>query len=207
MSDFDSRARQWDSDPEFIERGRRTAAAIRARVQPTSAMRALDVGCGTGQLSLPLAGDLAHITCIDASAGMLEVLGEKIAAQGLANLSAERRDLGVDDLPDGAFDLIMSSMTLHHIKDTDAMLAAFRAHLRPGGWLCLVDLDREDGSFHGAGVEVHHGFERAALAGRARAAGFAEVQFETLFVIRKARAGEARDYPVFFLSARRGPGS
>ena len=204
MIDFDSRARQWDSNPEFAERGRTLAAAIHARVALTTKMRALDFGCGTGQLSIPLARELAHVTCIDTSAGMLEVLNEKIAAQGLTNLTAQCRDVIQSDLPDGHFDLIMSSMTLHHIKDTDAILRKFAAHLQAGGWLCLADLDQEDGSFHGADVAVHHGFEREELARRAQRAGFTQVRFDTVFVIRKEQGGSPRDYPVFLLTARKG---
>lgn len=204
MTDFDSKARQWDSNPEFVERGRSIAAAICARVAPTRKMRALDVGCGTGLLSLPLAQKLAHITCIDTSAGMLDVLNEKIAAQGLTNLTTKLHDLGADELPDAGFDLIMSSMTLHHIADTQGMLAKFAAHLKPGGWICLADLDREDGSFHGIDVPVHHGFERQALAQLARCAGFVDVQFETVFVIRKQHCDGPRDYDVFLMSARKG---
>jgi len=203
MVNFDGKARQWDSNPEFVERGRKTAAAIGARVALTQKMRALDVGCGTGLLSLPLAGYLGHITCIDTSAGMLEVLAEKIAVQGISNLTPKRHDLAADDMPQAGFDVIMSSMTLHHIVDTDAILAKFAAHLKPGGWLCVADLDHEDGSFHGADVPVHHGFEREALAERARRAGFTEVQFETIFSIRKEQNDGPHDYGVFLLSARK----
>ena len=202
--DFDSRARQWDTTQEFVERGRKLAKAICARVALRTNMRALDVGCGTGLLSVPLAGDLGHITCIDTSPGMLEVLREKIAVQGLSNLTAEFHDLTTSDLSVGGFDLIMSSMTLHHIKDTGAILATFAAHLRAGGWLCLADLDQEDGSFHGIHVDVHHGFEREALARLVHDAGFEQVHFDTVFVIRKAQDGGPRDYPVFLLTARKG---
>jgi len=201
--DFDSKARQWDSNPEFIERGRETAAAICSRIALSRKMRALDVGCGTGLLSLPLADILGHITCIDTSAGMLDVLNEKLTAQGLTNLTTRLHDLAAEDLPGTGFELIMSSMTLHHIVDTDAILGKFVAHLKPGGWLCLADLDREDGSFHGVDVKVHHGFEREALAERARRAGLVDVHFETVFVIRKEQNDGPRDYSVFLMTARK----
>ena len=44
-------------------------------------MHALDYGCGTGLLSFPLKDELGHITLNDNSAGMLEVVQEKILAR------------------------------------------------------------------------------------------------------------------------------
>ena len=40
-------------------------------------------------------------------------------------------------------------MTMHHIEDVSALVRTFRGMLKPGGWLAPVDLDTEDGSFHG----------------------------------------------------------
>lgn len=201
---FDSKARQWDENPVFRERAEKIAAAIRAAVPLSRSMAALDYGSGTGLLSFPLKDDLGHITLKDTSPGMLAVAAEKIAAQGVANMTTRRADLATAPMPDERYDLIYSSMTLHHIADTDAILKTFSALLNPGGWLAIADLDREDGSFHGIEVDVHHGFERAALAARAVAAGFAVPRFETVFEILKERPdGPPRAYPVFLMVAPR----
>ena len=93
MIDFDSKARQWDGNPVFQARADRIAAAIRAAIPLDNAMRALDYGCGTGMLSFPLRDALGHITLKDSSAGMLEVLREKIAALGVNNMAARQADL------------------------------------------------------------------------------------------------------------------
>jgi ubiquinone/menaquinone biosynthesis C-methylase UbiE len=203
MSHFDSKARQWDENPVFQERGRKMAAAIAAAVPLASDWRALDYGSGTGLLSFPLQPSLAHITLADSSAGMLEVLHEKIAAQKVGNMTALKLDLLTDPLPAQRFDLIYSAMALHHIPDTDAILRIFGALLNPGGWLCLIDLDQEDGSFHGIEFEVHHGFDRAQLARQAHAAGLGEAVFSTVFSIRKEKAAGPRDYPVFLMAAQK----
>ncbi len=92
---------------------------------------------------------------------------------------------------------------LHHVRDVDAILRAFHALLRPGGTLCVSDLDAEDGSFHGAGFEGHHGFRRDALAASLAAAGFRDARFETVFEIEKPGVAGARRYPVFLAMARR----
>lgn len=203
MIDFDSKARQWDENPVFIQRGEQIAAAIRAAVPLTRDMRALDYGSGTGLLSFPLRDALGHITLKDSSAGMLEVAREKIAAQGAANMTARRADLTAEPLPDERYDLIYSAMTLHHIPDTARILRVFHDLLTPGGWLCIADLDREDGSFHGPEVDVHHGFDRAALAQLAAGTGFGEARFQTVFRIDRETERGSRAYPVFLMVARR----
>ena len=200
---FDSKARQWDENPVFVERARKIADGLRARVPLSRTMTALDYGSGSGLLSFPLKDELGRITLSDTSAGMLAVAREKIDAQGVENMTTLQADLSVAGLPDTRFDLIYSSMALHHIPDTDAILAAFHAHLNPGGWLGIADLDQEDGSFHGIEVDVHHGFDREALAEKARRAGFADVAFRTVFKIEKDSHEGKRAYPVFLMVARK----
>jgi len=73
--------------------------------------------------------------------------------------------------------------------------------LRSPGVLCVADLDTEDGSFHGEGFDGHHGFDRAALAAKARHAGFASVRFVTAHEMTKDVAGAARTYPIFLMVA------
>jgi ubiquinone/menaquinone biosynthesis C-methylase UbiE len=200
---FDSKARQWDENPVFQDRANQIAAAIVTAIPLNSAMRALDYGSGTGMLSFPLQEKLGHITLKDTSAGMLAVVEEKIAAWGIVNMATRLMDLTAAPMPDERYDLIYSSMTLHHIPDTHTILQAFHTLLNPGGWLCIADLDQEDGSFHGIQVDVHHGFDRDALASQAAQAGFTDIRFSTVFEIVKPTQAGSRAYPVFLLLARR----
>jgi SAM-dependent methyltransferase len=94
-------------------------------------------------------------------------------------------------------------MTLHHIPDTDRILGIFHTLLKPGGYLCIADLDREDGSFHGIEIDVHHGFDRQALAAKAQQDGFSDIRFRTAFEIVKEQESGPRSYPVFLMAARR----
>jgi ubiquinone/menaquinone biosynthesis C-methylase UbiE len=200
---FDSKARQWDENPVFQDRANQIAAAIVTAIPLNSTMRALDYGSGTGMLSFPLQEKLGHITLKDTSAGMLAVVKEKIAAWGIVNMATRLMDLTAAPIPGERYDLIYSSMTLHHIPDTNAILKAFHTLLNPGGWLCIADLDQEDGSFHGIQVDVHHGFDRDALAAQAAQAGFTDIRFSTVFEIVKTTEAGSRAYPVFLLLARR----
>lgn len=200
---FDSKARQWDDNPVFRERGLNLAKAVRAAVPLRRDMHVLDYGCGTGLLSFPLRDELGAIVMADSSSGMLDVVREKIAAQAVTNMTAVKLDLLADTAPSDRFDLIMTSMTLHHVPDTDRILRVFHDLLQPGGTLCIADLDQEDGSFHGIEVDVHPGFDRAELSRRAENAGFSGVQFQTVFSIAREQATGTRDYPVFLMTARR----
>ena len=158
-------------------------------------MTALEYGCGTGLLSFGLMDDLGQITLADSSDGMLEVLREKIASIGAANMHPLRFDLTVDPPPLERFDLVYNLMTLHHIPDVDGALASFYAMLHAGGWLAICDLDTEDGSFHDPGVDVHHGFDRNDLATRLRNVGFVDIRSLTAHDIQREREGVERRYP------------
>lgn len=202
---FDSKARQWDDNPVFVERGLKIAQAVREAVPLNRDMHALDYGCGTGLLAFPLKDEVGSMLLADTSTGMLEVAAEKIAAHGAEHMRTAKLDLLSDPAPAETFDLIVTAMTLHHIPDTDRILQVFHDLIAPGGHLCIADLDREDGSFHGMEVDVHHGFDRDDLARRATAAGFVDVDFGTVFTISKTRDTGTQDYPVFLLRARRAP--
>ena len=200
--DFDAAAATWDDDPVKVARAQAVAAGIRRQVSWRAGMTGLELGCGTGLLSFMLQHNLEQITLADSSSGMLAVLGEKIAATGVASMRPFKVDLEMDLLPDERFDLVYSLMTFHHVQDTDRLLHGLFSLLKPAGYLCVADLDREDGSFHGPGFIGHNGFDRDNLARRAVSAGFGDVVFETVFDMRKSVNGATKSYPVFLMVAR-----
>jgi len=204
MTNFDEQAKDWDSDPMKVDRARTVADAIRKAIPLTHNMSALEYGCGTGLLSFALQSDLGQITLADTSVGMLNVLTEKIAASGVTNMIPLRLDLSVDPLPNQPFDLTYSLMTLHHIEDAKGILKKFHALIKPGGWLCVSDLDKEDGTFHTDGTtDVHLGFERGELQKWVEEAGFLGVKFSTAYEIKKDIGGAEKTFPVFLLTARK----
>jgi SAM-dependent methyltransferase len=121
----------------------------------------------------------------------------------VTNLTPLSLDLQVDPLPEDRFDLVCSLMTLHHVPDTRDLLGKFHALLEPGGWLALLDLDREDGSFHGPEVDVHHGFDRAAFQADLEHSGFRQVALSTAYVIQREPERGGGQYPVFLAVGRK----
>ncbi len=204
MTNFDERAKDWDSDPKKVERARVVADAIRKAIPLSTDMSALEYGCGTGLLSFALQADLGGITLADSSPGMLDVLSEKIASAGVTNMRSLQLDLAVDPLPAERYDLTYSLMVLHHIGNTKEILTKFHDLLKPNGYLLVADLDKEDGSFHTDGsVDVHKGFEHEALRRQAEAAGFGEITFSTAYEIKKQINGEEKTFPVFLMTAQK----
>lgn len=203
MNTFDAKAATWDDDPAKVARAMTVAEAI-LEAMPLAGRRVLEYGCGTGLLGFALQPHAGAITLADSSEGMLAVLRAKVQAGGYANLAPARLDLMADPLPAEPFDLVCSLMVMHHIPDTAGILSRFHDLLVPGGWVALADLDLEDGSFHGPGVDVHPGFDRGAFQARLEAAGFQDIRITTVFDVVRDHPGGARSYPAFLALARRG---
>jgi ubiquinone/menaquinone biosynthesis C-methylase UbiE len=204
MTNFDERAKDWDSDPAKVERAHAVADAIRKTALLSKEMKALEYGCGTGLVSFALQSDLGEITLADASQGMLDVLKEKIASAGVTNMHPVWLDLAVDPLPTDRFDLTYSLLTLHHIHDVKDILAKFHDLLLPDGYLLAADLDKEDGSFHTDGsTDVHLGFQRDELQKMVEDAGFGNVTFSTAYEIKKKIGYEEKTFPVFLMIAQK----
>lgn len=174
---FDERAATWDDNPSHVERAAAVARSVADAVPLDRSMRMLEYGAGTGLVSEALRDRVGHVTLADPSSGMRDVIQSKIDAGALPGAEVSALDLAVEPAPDRRYELIVTVMTLHHIPYLDPVLAGFAQLLSPGGHLCIVDLEQEDGSFHGEGFGGHHGFERAALTTALTTAGFGEVSF------------------------------
>ncbi|GAA4402570.1 class I SAM-dependent methyltransferase [Ornithinibacter aureus] len=200
---FDDEAATWDDAPGHEERQVAVAQAIAHAISLNPEMRALDVGGGTGRLSILLSDRVGSVVVTDPSAGMVQVAQERIEAAGLGDrLRAVRADLTTDAL-DGTFDVAWSSMALHHVQDLDALLRSLADLLVTGGHLAIADLDEDpEGAFHAEKVDFdgHHGFDRHRLAEQLALAGFADVAFVDATTILK---GE-REFGVFLCTATKG---
>ena len=204
MTNFDERAKDWDSDPKKVERARVVAEEIRKTVSLSREMNAFEYGCGTGLLSFALQEYLGQITLADTSQGMLDVLAEKISAAGTVNIHHIRLDLAVDTIPPQKYHITYSLLTMHHIHDTQDILNKFHIILERGGHLLIADPDKEDGSFHTDGTtDVHKGFAQSKLQKQVEAAGFEDVKFATAYTIKKMVGDEEKSFSIFLMSARK----
>ena len=179
---FDDQAETWDDDPGHEERQQAVARTMDDVLTLDAGTRALDVGGGTGRLSILLSDRVGSVTVTDPSAGMVRVAQQRIAAAGLGDrMRAVQADLATDRI-DGEYDVAWSSLALHHVHDLDTLLGALHGLLAEGGRLAIADLERDpDGAFHADKVDFagHDGFDRDELAGRLTRAGFGDVVFTT----------------------------
>jgi len=201
-TNFDVKARTWDT-PEKAERAQAVADLIRSKVKLTRDMSGFEYGCGTGLLSFCLRDELGQIALADSSVGMLEVVEEKIQAAAATHMNHLQLDLMEEAAPETPFQLIYSMLTLHHIDDTDRILQIFHSMLSEGGYLCVADLNKEDGSFHSGEFHGHHGFDQQQLKSTLERIGFTDVDSEICYSIEKEVDGKARSFPVFLMICRK----
>jgi len=113
----------------------------RAQIKPGE--RILDVGCGTGDLTLlakKVAGPSGQVAGLDAAPEMIEVARGKAAHK---QTDVDFRVGVVERLPfpDGSFDVVLSSLMMHHLPDDlkPQALAEIRRVVKPNGRLLIVD--------------------------------------------------------------------
>jgi len=132
---------------------------VAARV--LGARRVLELGAGTGNLTLRLPRE-AHVTCVDVSARMLGVAGEKLPGRDVELVRADLLEY-VGDAPDAAFDAVVSTYALHHLEDDEKEAWVDQAVrvLEPGGRLAVGDLAFADGADRERVLREHPGLREA----------------------------------------------
>lgn len=120
--------------------GERYGTALVESVSVGERASILDVGCGTGKLTLDLArGEPSRsVLGIDLSTRMLELARSRAAEQGLSNVGFERGDAQVHPFPSGAFDQVVSSFGSMFFADPGAAFANLARATRPGGRLAML---------------------------------------------------------------------
>ncbi|HBG04078.1 MAG: methyltransferase type 11 [Geobacteraceae bacterium GWC2_58_44] len=202
--DFDAAAAGWDEEPRRVKLAQEVVTVICRELPLATEMEALDYGCGSGLVTLGLQPFVGRITGADSSQGMLQVLSRKVRERGITNVVAKFIDLEQQRL-DGSYDLIVSSMTLHHVHNVAALIGSFVQILNPGGWLALADLESEDGSFHDDSTGVYHrGFDREFFSSVCSRNSLTDIRIITAATIDKSKgSGGRRLYPVLLCLARK----
>jgi len=121
---------------------RETTVAL-AQVKPGE--KVLDVGCGTGSLTIAAkaqAGPTGEVIGTDASPQMIDVARRKVAKAGV-DVTFQVDLIENMTFPDNQFDVVLSSLMMHHLPDDlkrEGLAEIYRV-LKPGGRLLIVDLE------------------------------------------------------------------
>ncbi|MFW3371313.1 class I SAM-dependent methyltransferase [Aliarcobacter butzleri] len=202
MSRFDERAKDWDKKQTTLDKSDACINHLKEKIDFSNIKNILDYGCGTGLIAFNLVEKNNEVLGLDNSYGMIEEFNKKVKEKNLSNIKAKKHNILEEDLPKNSFDLIVISMSLHHIEDIDMFFKKSFEALKNGGYICVNDLDKEDGSFHAKhnneGV-YHFGFSKDELVETAKKIGFSDSSFDIVYIFEK----ENGNFPIFNFIAKK----
>ncbi|MGQ0536848.1 MAG: class I SAM-dependent methyltransferase [Methanobacteriota archaeon] len=207
MSDayFQAVAPEWDAMRErFFSKGLRERILAEAGAGLRPGAVAVDLGAGNGFLTEVLLERGASVVAVDRSEAMLDVLARRFPAAAV-----RRGDAEALPMPDGAADLVVANMLLHHVERPPAAIREMARVLRPGGRVVVADLDRHEHEFL---RREHHdrwmGFDRAEVGSWLAEAGFADgrvADAEERCCATSCDGGDRAEIRIFVASGTLGP--
>lgn len=140
--------KNWDRHVRNVEQLARSAPfrALRDHIlelaRPSRHEATVDIGAGTGLLTMALAERAGSVWAIDVSSAMCEYLHARVAAAGVENVEALVASAARLPLPDASVDLVVSNYCFHHLNDRDEERALAEVHrvLRPCGRFVFADM-------------------------------------------------------------------
>ena len=172
-SEATAKAQAYDRRPFIQNLAQGAGLAISAKLGLQRDWDVLDFGCGTGLVLERIADQVRHVVGVDSSLGMIGVCNEKLDRMSRGNVTTCCLQLSSSeslhehflkhDIADAIprqFDLIYSSMTLHHIEHISDTVKVLQSCLKPKGLLVAFDLEKgaESMLFHPQPISpsVHH---------------------------------------------------
>ncbi len=200
---FIEKAKDWDKIEWKIKLANEAYVSIKKNINIHKEHRLVDIGGGTGLLSLKFAGQVKDITVVDTSKSMLNILEEKIKTYSLKNINIIEDYFTHDTFKKKSIDTIISMMTLHHIPDIQDFFLSIYKVLKIGGSIGLIDLESEPGDFHMDGVEYYHnGFNINKLKKILQVIGFKQINIKANFIVnKKSKYDINKNYPILFIHA------
>lgn len=198
MSEFDIKAATWDDDPKKVHRAKKIGSILRNYFKDSQFKKGLEYGSGTGLLGFELSTMIDELTMMDQSLEMIKVASYKANKHDQSLVKAIQYDLLTEKLPTERFDFIFTLLTMHHIRDIGAILEKYHDLLSDEGVLAIIDLEKEDGSFHEYDFDGHLGFDKIKLENQLKANNLVPFDYFVIYSITKDLPdGSKKDYPLF----------
>ena len=149
-------------------------------VTPVESGVIVDIGTGVGFLALPYARAYPRtmIYACDVLDGMLGILDQAAAEEGLSNIRTLAMQPAEVPLPDAGADLVIMAQVHHELDDAPALLDECRRLLIPGGTLAIIDWKDEDNDICPPGGRR---VPETVIAGQLRDAGFDHIDTHDIF--------------------------
>lgn len=201
---FNDLAENWDTE-QRVKRAKIIANEIFKSIEVEKNHCALDFGCGTGLVSFYLCDKFKQITLVDTSKGMIDKLNIKINDSNIQNMKAYLLDINDGCELLGKYDVIYTSMALHHIKDIKKSLEILYKLLNNDSYLCIVDLTEDDGSFHKLEKDFdgHNGFNIDELSKVLKEVGFKNIGAHVFYKDTKNIEDLIVDYSLFLMVGKK----
>ena len=119
-------------------------------VEPQPGERGADIGCGRGAVTLPLMRALGrdgHVTAVDLSATMIELLAARAEALELGPIDTRVGDSAEVGLTPGSYDLVTASLVLFFAPDPLGTLTHWVSLLRPTGRIGITTFGEQDAAW------------------------------------------------------------
>ncbi len=173
---FASVAGQWDAlRSGYFTEHMRDAAIAKANLPPGAIVA--DVGTGTGFVAAGLAPLAAKVYGFDFSPAMLDVARRNLAL--FPNVELRQASGDRLPLPGGTLDGVFANMYLHHAPQPPQAIREMARLLKPGGVLCLTDLDAHDHTWQREPMaDLWLGFERVDVRRWLADVGLAEIDVD-----------------------------
>ena len=130
--DFNQLASTLDTDIR-IKRAQAVSIEIESYIGH-GPLEVMEFGCGTGLISLNLKKKISEGLMVDSSSKMIKELEQKLVDQNITNIQTYTGDILESDF-DRKFDIIYSSMVMHHIKDFQSVIKKLVSYLKTNGKL------------------------------------------------------------------------
>jgi ubiquinone/menaquinone biosynthesis C-methylase UbiE len=136
-------------------------------------MKVLDIACGPGFTACELAkaaGPEGHVTGVDINEELIAVAHQARTSENVENVSFSTGNVYELTLPEHSFDFVYARFVFQHLEKPQLALSNIRKVLKPGGVLCVLDIDDNWTSF-APESEAFVKFIRKAGAGQKRKGG------------------------------------